>query len=58
MQLVTPDGRKRGFGLGLAIVKRAVEWHSGKVFVANSPLGGARIVVEWPVMKVPTPAKV
>jgi two-component system OmpR family sensor kinase len=55
VQLNAEEGRKRGFGLGLAIVKRAVEWHSGKVFAANSPLGGARIVVEWPVMKVPMP---
>jgi two-component system OmpR family sensor kinase len=58
VQLGAPDGRKRGFGLGLAIVKRAVEWHSGRVFVANSPLGGARIVVEWPVMKAATPGRV
>jgi signal transduction histidine kinase len=37
-----------GFGLGLAIVKRAMEWHSGEVVVARSPLGGARIVATWP----------
>ena len=37
-----------GFGLGLAIVKRTMEWHSGEVVVARSPLGGARIVATWP----------
>jgi two-component system OmpR family sensor kinase len=37
-----------GFGLGLAIVKRTMEWHGGKVFVAQSPPGGARIVATWP----------
>jgi two-component system OmpR family sensor kinase len=37
-----------GFGLGLAIVKRTMEWHSGGVVVARSPLGGARIVATWP----------
>jgi two-component system OmpR family sensor kinase len=50
VQLGTPDRKKGGFGLGLGIVKRAVEWHSGRVFIADSPLGGARIVVEWPVL--------
>jgi len=38
-----------GFGLGLAIVKRAIEWHSGAASVDQSPLGGARFRVEWPV---------
>ncbi len=57
VQLGTPDGKKRGFGLGLAIVKRAVEWHSGRVFITNSPLGGARIAVEWPVLNAPTRAR-
>jgi two-component system OmpR family sensor kinase len=37
-----------GFGLGLAIVKRTMEWHSGEVIVAESPLGGARIIATWP----------
>jgi two-component system OmpR family sensor kinase len=37
-----------GFGLGLAIVKRTMEWHGGNVFIAQSPLGGARIVATWP----------
>lgn len=50
VQLERVAGRKTGFGLGLAIVKRAVEWHGGEVSVTESPLGGARFSVTWPVM--------
>jgi nitrogen fixation/metabolism regulation signal transduction histidine kinase len=46
-------GKKRGFGLGLAIVRRAIEWHAGKVSIAASPLGGARIAAVWPEMRMP-----
>jgi two-component system OmpR family sensor kinase len=53
VQLDTAHGRKRGFGLGLAIVRRAIEWHSGKVSIAASPLGGARIAAVWPEMRAP-----
>jgi signal transduction histidine kinase len=48
VQLAPTRGKKTGFGLGLAIVKRAIEWHRGEVYVATSPLGGARISVVWP----------
>jgi len=50
VQLERVAGRKTGFGLGLAIVKRAVEWHNGEVSVTESPLGGARFCITWPVM--------
>ena len=50
VQLERTAGRKTGFGLGLAIVKRAVEWHGGEVSIAESPLGGARFSVTWPVI--------
>jgi two-component system, OmpR family, sensor kinase len=50
VQLEHAAGRKTGFGLGLAIVKRAIEWHGGQVSVTESPLGGARFCVVWPVM--------
>jgi two-component system OmpR family sensor kinase len=48
VQLESTGTNKPGFGLGLAIVKRAIEWHSGEVFIAKSPLGGARISAKWP----------
>jgi two-component system, OmpR family, sensor kinase len=49
VQLESSRTNKTGFGLGLAIVKRAIEWHNGKVLIAKSPLGGARISAIWPV---------
>jgi len=52
VQLERTGGRKIGFGLGLAIVKRAIEWHGGQVSVTESPLGGARFCVVWPVMSL------
>ena len=47
VQLGRPAGQKTGFGLGLAIVQRIVEWHGGTAHVEQSPLGGARFVVDW-----------
>jgi two-component system OmpR family sensor kinase len=48
VQLESTGAKKTGFGLGLAIVKCAIEWHRGEVFIAKSPLGGARISAVWP----------
>jgi len=39
---------KKGYGLGLAIVKRVMLWHGGNCYVEESPLGGARFVLQWP----------
>lgn len=40
-----------GFGLGLAIVARIAALHQGRVSAAASErLGGARLVVEWPLL--------
>jgi signal transduction histidine kinase len=37
-----------GSGLGLAIVARILEWHDGRVAIADAPLGGARVTLTWP----------
>ena len=52
VQLESARANKTGFGLGLAIVKRAIEWHGGEVFIAKSPLGGARVSAVWPIKMV------
>ncbi|MGN6689216.1 MAG: ATP-binding protein [Actinomycetales bacterium] len=42
-------GTSRGTGLGLALVREHVEAHSGRVWVEDSPLGGACFVIELPL---------
>jgi len=37
-----------GHGLGLSIVQRITYWHGGDVSVADSPTGGASLILRWP----------
>ncbi len=37
-----------GYGLGLSIVQRITNWHGGDVSVADSPSGGASLIMRWP----------
>jgi len=49
------DSRDRdlgGVGLGLAIVSEITRAHRGRVHVGDSPTGGARFVVELPIVGV------
>jgi signal transduction histidine kinase len=44
----TTKGPDEGTGLGLAICQRVVSEVGGKIWLEESPLGGARFVVELP----------
>ena len=46
-----PEG---GTGLGLAVVRSIVADHDGRVWADDSPLGGARIVIELPARQGPS----
>ena len=51
----TEDGT--GTGLGLAIARELAVTMGGSITVADSPLGGARFVVELPAVLAPTAAR-
>lgn len=40
-----------GYGLGLAIVRLVLEQHGGTVAADDSPLGGARFTLSWPLLQ-------
>ncbi|MDR2164414.1 MAG: two-component sensor histidine kinase [Zoogloeaceae bacterium] len=44
------DRSTGGYGLGLAISRRVLELHSGNVKATESPLGGARFMMFWPML--------
>ncbi|MDR2624863.1 MAG: two-component sensor histidine kinase [Zoogloeaceae bacterium] len=43
------DRTTDGYGLGLAITRRILTLHHGHASASASPLGGARLSLEWPV---------
>ena len=43
------DRATGGYGLGLAIVRLVLEQHGGTAFADDSPLGGARFTLSWPL---------
>jgi two-component system sensor histidine kinase RstB len=45
------DRATGGYGLGLAIVRLVLEQHGGTVTVDESPLGGARFTLSWPLLQ-------
>jgi len=45
------DRATGGHGLGLAIVRLVLEQHDGTVTADESPLGGARFTLTWPLLQ-------
>lgn len=48
------DRHTGGCGLGLAIVDGIVRAHHGTITLDESPLGGARFILRWPLTPMPT----
>ncbi len=44
------DRATGGYGLGLAIVRLVLEQHDGTATATESPLGGARFTLSWPLL--------
>jgi two-component system sensor histidine kinase RstB len=45
------DRATGGYGLGLAIVRLVLEQHGGTATADESPLGGARFTLTWPLLQ-------
>ncbi|MCM8614146.1 ATP-binding protein [Accumulibacter sp.] len=43
------DRSTGGYGLGLAIARLVLEQHNGRASAGDSPLGGARLTLNWPL---------
>ncbi len=43
------DRQSGGVGLGLAITRQVIGWHGGELLIDDSPLGGARFTLRWPI---------
>ncbi|MFP6793352.1 MAG: ATP-binding protein, partial [Pseudomonadales bacterium] len=43
------DSREAGQGIGLAIVAEIVDRYHGQIVITNSTLGGARVIVSFPL---------
>ncbi len=43
------DRSTGGYGLGLAIARLVLEQHNGRASAGESPLGGARLTLNWPL---------
>jgi two-component system sensor histidine kinase PhoQ len=43
------DSREAGQGIGLAIVAEIVDRYHGRIVITNSMLGGARVIVSFPL---------
>ena len=50
------DRATGGYGLGLAIARLVLELHGGTATAHDSPLGGARFTLEWPLRPLASPA--
>ena len=49
---VTTKAARGGTGLGLAIVQNLITAHSGRIWLEDSPSGGARFIVELPLWQI------
>ncbi len=49
---VTTKAARGGTGLGLAIVQNLITAHKGRIWLEDSPSGGAKFVVELPVWQI------
>ena len=49
---VTTKAARGGTGLGLAIVQNLITAHSGRIWLEDSPSGGAKFIVELPLWQI------